>query len=350
MLLRGSWSGAFRAPNLVTINEDIVARQNTRTDWACVYAADNGGDPDQDTLSCRYSTQRIAQGSQSLIPESSDNRSLGAVATPFEGLTLTVDTWWTEKEDTIGLLGEENHSLLDLLMRINAGTANCGGAVGNPALVRGEPDDDEIEIFGAAGICPAGRIAYVDDRYANLDRRTIHGTDYGIYYDAETRFGDLTLSHQMARLRHFQQDPGGDSALLLAARDDGVIPANYPVAGFQDLVRQNGNPKWKTSTRLRWHYKAWSASLSSLYVGDFVQRSLTLDDGTEWVVPSMRTFNAYVAYRFDVGDDLSGRIRLGGLNVTDERAPLADRYFGYFADMHQDLGARYYLEFRADID
>ena len=349
ILLRGSWSGAFRAPNLVTINEDIVARQNTRTDWTCVYAADNGGDPDQDTLSCRYSTQRIAQGSQSPIPESSDNRSLGAVATPFEGLTLTVDTWWTEKEDTIGLLGEENHSLLDLLMRINAGTGNCGG-VGNPALVRGEPDDDEIEIFGAAGICPAGRIAYVDDRYANLDQRTIHGTDYGIYYDVETRLGEFSLSHQMARLRHFQQDPGGDSALLLAAKDDGLIPGNYPVAGFQDLVRQNGNPEWKTSTRLRWRYKAWSASLSSLYVGDFVQRSLTLDDGTEWVVPSMRTFNAYVAYRFDLGDEMSGRIRLGGLNVTDERAPLADRYFGYFADMHQDLGARYYLELRAEFD
>ncbi|MYK46357.1 MAG: TonB-dependent receptor plug domain-containing protein [Gammaproteobacteria bacterium] len=350
LLIRGSWSGAFRAPNLVTINEEIVARQNTRTDWTCVYAADNGGDPDQDTLSCRYSTQRIAQGSQNLIPESSDNRSLGAVVTPLEGMTFTVDTWWNEKEDTIGLLGEENHSLLDLLLRIENGNSNCGGAVGNSAIVRGEPDDDEIEIFSAAGICPAGRIAYVDDRYANLDRRTIHGTDYGIYYEAETRIGEFSLSHQMARLRHFQQDPGGDAGALLAAQAAGVLPSNFPIAGFQNLVRQNGNPKWKTSTRLRWGYRRWSASLSSLYVGDFVQRSLTLDDGTEWVVPSMRTFNAYLAYRFDLGGDSSGRIRLGGLNITDERAPLADRYFGYFADMHQDLGARYYIEFRAEMD
>ncbi|MDE0036541.1 MAG: TonB-dependent receptor [Gammaproteobacteria bacterium] len=350
LLLRGSWSGAFRAPNLVTINEEIVARQNTRTDWTCVYAADNGGDPDQDTLSCRYSTQRIAQGSQNLIPESSDNRSLGAVVTPFAGMTFTVDTWWNEKEDTIGLLGEENHSLLDLLLRINNGNSNCDGFAGNPAIVRGEADDDETEIFSAAGICPAGRIAYVDDRYANLDKRTIHGTDYGIYYEAETRFGEFSLSHQMARLRHFQQDPGGDAGALLAAQEAGILPGNFPVAGFQNLVRQNGNPRWKTSTRLRWGYKGWSASLSSLYVGDFVQRSLTLDDGTEWVVPSMRTLNAYLAYRFDLGDDLSGRIRLGGLNIADERAPLADRYFGYFADMHQDLGARYYVEFRAELE
>ena len=190
----------------------------------------------------------------------------------------------------------------------------------------------------------------MDDRYANLDKRTIHGTDYGIYYDAETRFGEFSLSHQMARLRHFQQDPGGDAGVLLAAQADGALPGHFPVAGFQNLVRQNGNPRWKTSTRLRWRYKGWSASLSSLYVGDFVQRSLTLDDGTEWVVPSMRTFNAYLAYRFDLGDDLSGRIRLGSLNITDERAPLADRFFGYYADMHQDLGARYYVEFRAELE
>ncbi len=32
ILVRGSWSEAFRAPNLITINEEIVARNNTRTD------------------------------------------------------------------------------------------------------------------------------------------------------------------------------------------------------------------------------------------------------------------------------------------------------------------------------
>ena len=348
LLLRGSSSGAFRAPNLVTINEEIVARQNTRTDWACVYAAENGGDPDQDTLSCRYSTQRIAQGSQKLIPESSNNRSLGVVTTPIDGLTLTVDTWWIEKEDTIGLLGEENHSLLDLLRRIEQGNNNCAGFVGDPATVRGEADDDEVEIFNAAGLCPAGRIAYIDDRYANLDTRTMLGTDYGIYYDADTRFGSFSFSHQMARLREFEQDPGGDSAVLLAAQEAGTLPAHFDVGGFQDLIGRNGNPEWKASTRLRWHYNAWGASLSSLRVGEFVQTSLTLPDGTEWVVPSMRTINAYVYYRFDIAN-LSARIRLGGLNITDKRAPLADRFFGYFADMHQDLGARYYVEFRAEL-
>ena len=349
VLFRGSWSGAFRAPNLVTINEEIVARQNTRTDWACRYAAEFGGDPDQDTVSCRYSTQRIAQGSLDLEPEHSDNRSFGVVLEPTDGLTLTVDAWSVEKEDTIGLLGEENHTLLDLVLRVENGPANCAGFVGNPAISRAQADDDEIAIYTTAGLCPGGRIAYVDDRYANLDKRTQEGVDAGVYYDFETPIGEFGFTYQISMLKKFRQDAGGAAAVLLAAQDAGIIPGNYPVTGFADLVRRNGNPQEKVSTRIRWRLGDWSASLSTLMVGDFVQTSLTLTDGTEWVVPSMRTYNAYVDYRFDMMGDSRGRVRLGGLNVTDQRAPLADRYFGYYSDMHQDLGARYYIEFRADL-
>ena len=349
VLVRGSYSEAFRAPNLVTINEEIVARQNFRTDWACVYAVDNGGDPDQDTVTCRRSTQRIAQGSVDLEPERSANTSLGVVFEPVDGLTLTADAWSIVKEDTIGLLGEENHTLLDLVMRIANGDANCDQFQGNPAVARADPDDDEIAIYTAAGICPAGNIEYVDDRYENLDRRTVRGADYGIYYAVDTDFGKFRFSYQVAELHKFQQDAGGNAAVLLAAQAAGDLPANFPVAGFADLVRQSGNPEQKSSARLRWRHGPWGASLSTLMIGAVVQTSLTLDDGTEWVIPAMRTFNAYVDYRFNLMGESEARVRLGGLNFTDERAPLADRYFGYFADMHQDLGARYYLEFLWDV-
>ena len=145
LLLRASWSEGFRAPNLVTVNEEIVARQNTRTDWACTYAADFGGDPDQDTLDCRNSTQRIAQGSDNLQPEKSENFSAGFVLEPIENLTITADYWTIEKEDTIGLFGEENHTLLDLFFRLQAGTSNCA-SVGNPAITRDAPGVDEAAI------------------------------------------------------------------------------------------------------------------------------------------------------------------------------------------------------------
>ena len=115
---RGAWSQAFRAPNLITVNEDVVARQNTRTDWACTYAALNGGDPEQDVIDCVNSTQRVARGSEDLVSEESVNTTFGVVVDPTPWLTFTVDYWSIEKENTIGLFGEENHTVYDLLLRL----------------------------------------------------------------------------------------------------------------------------------------------------------------------------------------------------------------------------------------
>ena len=50
-------------------------------------------------------------------------------------------------------------------------------------------------------------------------------------------------------------------------------------------------------------------------------------------------------YHFDMGET-GARFRLGVKNLTDERAPLADRYFGYFADAHSDYGRYMYVDLR----
>ncbi|UHQ54133.1 MULTISPECIES: TonB-dependent receptor domain-containing protein [unclassified Microbulbifer] len=347
LLLRGSWSEAFRAPNLVTINEEIIARNSSTTDWACVYAAENGGDPDQDVLDCSYSIQRIAQGSDELEAEQSTNTSLGLVFTPLDSLTVTVDYWSIEKEDTIGLFGEENHTLLDLYYRLQNGTANCG-SVGNTAVSRGEVDPDEAGFYEAAGICAAGSIDSVNDRYANLDTRTLAGYDVGIYYDLYTDIGEFGLKYNGSFTTQFEQDAGGDAAVLVQAQQNGDIPVNYPVAGFADLIGKNGNQEERHSVQLNWRYDQFGASLSGFRIGDFYQDSLTLEDGTRYVIPSMTTYDATVDYRFDYAG-ASNRVRFGVKNLTDERAPLADRYFGYFSDAHSDYGRYYYLSLKSSF-
>ena len=350
LLLRGSWSEAFRAPNLVTINEDIVARNNTRQDWACTFAADFGGDPDQDTLDCINSTQRIAQGSTELEPEQSTNTSIGFVLTPLEGLTITADWWSIEKEDTIGLFGEENHTLLDLALARAAGNGDCANFVGNPAVNRDAPDPNEVPFFDAAGICPLGPIRFIDDRYANFDTRTVSGYDIGIYYNFDSAIGTFNIEYIGSFLDEFEQDAGGDAALLLAAQQSGDIPLNYPVAGFADLIRMDGNQEDRQRATVRWRGGDFGASVSGYRVGDFYQSSLTLADGTRWEIPAMTTYNATVTYWADgLFGDVDARFRLGVRNFTDERAPLADRFFGYFADAHRDFGMSYYLDVRLDF-
>ncbi len=344
-MLRGSWSEAFRAPNLITVNETVIARNNTRTDWACRYAADFGGDPDQDTLDCVNSTQRRAEGSKELKPEESDNSSIGIVLTPIENFTVTLDFWRIEKKDTIGLFGEENHTMLDLLARVEAGTSNCAAFDGNPAVVRDVPGEDEAAIWLAAGICPGGDIEFIADKYANLDTRKVEGWDFGVYYDLPSRIGDWRFTWVGSIYTKYLQEPGDLATQLVDAQANGTIPANYPIDGLGDLIRRDGNQEQKMNARLRWDKGPWGASLAWFYLSDFYQSSLTLSDGTQYVIPSHSYYNFSADYAFDLWNSET-RVRFGINNVSDERAPLADRFFGFFADAHRDYGRSYFIDVR----
>ncbi|MDN3653927.1 TonB-dependent receptor [Thalassotalea ponticola] len=346
VLVRGSWSEAFRAPNLVTVNEDIVSRTNTRNDWVCQYAADFGGDPEQDTLDCSNSIQRTAQGSDQLKPEQSENTSIGLVWTPTANLTLSLDYWSIEKEDTIGLFGEENHTLLDLVYRLEQGNQGCDTAGFNDAVQREAVDDGEAEFYQAAGICAAGPIKFVNDQYANLDKRTVKGHDIGVYYNIDTEFGTFDFKYNGAFLDKYEQKAGGLAQRLVDAQASGLLPANYPVDGFADLVGKDGNQDERHSAKFRWYNDNWGFSLNMFKIGSFYQSSLTLADETRYVIPSMTTYNTSIDYKFAVSG-VDSRIRFGINNLTDERAPLADRYFGFFSDAHNDYGRGYYVEVKA---
>ena len=125
MYLRGSFSTAFRAPNIIQVNEKTVVRSGTRYDRAAfqvnaVQSVDNVIDSDS-----RYTIQRMATGAAGLDAEESDNTSIGVVLTPTDNLLVTVDTWTIEKDKTIGLFGRENQTVNDMLLRFANGTNNC---------------------------------------------------------------------------------------------------------------------------------------------------------------------------------------------------------------------------------
>lgn len=352
LLLRGSWSEAFRVPNLVTVNEGDFARSNTNDDFVCLYV-----DPNEDTFDCRYNMQRTAGGSDELVPEKSDNTSIGLVFDATEYLTFTLDYWSIEKEDTIGLFGEENHTALDLLALIEAGAGNCANPAGNPRVVRlpgSTLEADELALFTAAGICPVGDVTIVNDSYANLDVRKIKGHDIGVYFNYETSAGEFVLSYVGSRLDEYEQTPGPAATALFEAQAAGILPPDVSIEGFGNLVRVDANPRWKQTARLSWRRNDWAAAVSGLYVSDFIDSGLTLAGGIQegviqYVIPSMMTFNASVDYRFETFGNTDARVRLGMNNVLDERAPLADRSFGYWADVHRDIGRSYYIDVKLDF-
>src|SRR6056300_1183217 len=228
VLIRGSWSEAFRAPNLVTINEAQVARSNTTNDPSCLFV-----DPTESVLDCSYGVQRTAQGSALLQPETSDNTSIGLVIEPIEGLTLTYDRWRIEKDNTIGLFGEENHIALDLLRRLSSGASNCSAVTTNSAVVRDTAiNPDALPLFAAAGLCPFGDVARVEDNYANLDTRTVEGYDIGIYYEVDSSLGSFSVRYVGSFLDTYDQEAGGFASELVEAKASGILPQSLPVVGF----------------------------------------------------------------------------------------------------------------------
>ena len=349
MYLRGSFSTAFRAPNIIQVNETTVVRSGTRYDRAAfqvnaVQSVDNVIDSDS-----RYTIQRMATGAAGLDAEESDNTSIGVVLTPTDNLLVTVDTWTIEKDKTIGLFGRENQTVNDMLLRFANGTNNCDSFAGDPLVVREAPDEGDAAGFAAAGVCPFGDIKYIQNDYTNMALRTVEGTDVGVYYSLETDNGSaFDVRYNGTYLDKFEQKASGDFAALQAKKDSGEIPESIPLKGFGDLLGKDGVYDEKHSIRVSWDKGPYRVSLTGLKKGSFVQTSLGLKDGVAYVVPSMTTLNLTMSYDFEVRDN-KAKIRFAVKNLEDERAPTADRYYGYYADAHSDYGRNYYVDFQLNI-
>lgn len=311
-------------------------------------------DPTQSVaeLDGTYLMQRGAGGSDQLIPEQSTNTSFGVVLDATKNLTFTLDYWSIEKEDTIGLFGEANHTALDLLMRIEAGASNCSSNIGNSAVIRNDTStlpQEALDLFAAAGLCPVGSVIRVEDVYKNLDKRTVTGHDFGAYFTYDTGIGTFDVTYNASFLDKFTQTAGPNAQEIIDAKEAGTLPASVVLEGFGGLIRQDANPESKQSIRVGWRRNDWGASISGTRISDVIQTSLTLDDGSEWVLKPMMTFNASIDYRFSVFGDTDARVRLGAVNMFDKRAPLADDYFGYNGDVHRDLPRSFYLSMKLDF-
>ena len=349
LLLRGSYQTAFRAPNLVTVFEDVVARNNSRTDSLGKYVG-NGKDlkdpldSDNILFDIERSVQRVARGSDQLEPEESTNHSIGLVIDPIDNLTIILDKWKIEKDNSIGLFGEENHTTLDLLMRLEGGPSEC---TGNPSVERSPADPSTASFFAAKGLCNAGEVIRINDVYVNLDTRTLGGTDLTVQYDFFTNFGDFGFKYQLSKTDEFSQTAGGNVSKIIAAAEAGKLPG-IVISGFSDLLGINGNFEEKSVLTAFWDYGDLRISYSSTEVGEFEDADIRLSDGSKWIIPDMQTQNVTFSYGFDLANK-PAKLKFSVRNFEDERAPLADGTYGYYSKVHEDTGRNYYLELRVKL-
>ena len=311
-------------------------------------------DPDEDELDCSGTVQQFRIGSPDLKPEKSESFSYGVVLNIRENLTLTADFWEIEKEDTIGLLGEDNQTLLDALLRVGeqANGISCENIVGNPAVIRGPVEDlsdEAIALYEVASLCPAGNALRVEETYVNLDTRTVQGRDIGLYWEWDGSWGEFGFRYLSTQLTEFEQKAGGVATLLLAEQTLSTIGRSLeeaPIRGFYDLLGVDGNLERKDSVRASWRNGDWRVYLTGNRYGEFVQ---VLLNGDEFPIDSMTVLNMNVGYHFDLAD-MDARLRFGVNNLTDERAPLADRPYGFYSTQHGDMGRYYWLELQVDVN
>ena len=339
--IRGSQQDTFRAPNMITINEQVVVRNNTRNDAATLYAVNLGIDTDD--ADGRYSVQRQAVGSSNLIAEESENSTIGLVLQPTDNLTITYDVWSIDSTNTIGLFGEDNHMLLDLFLRLQSNDINnCGAVISNPAVLRQAPDNPDS--FLAAGLCPFGLAERVEDNYANLNDRSVEGNDLGVYYDVDTALGSLSVKHQVSMLTKRDQLYGETLSTLDTAMQDGALPMTA-INGFGDLLAVDGAPKRKSYTSVRFRRGDWALGINQNARSSVFESFTVARAGEMWEVAPFKTRNVYADYYTDYNDaDL--RIRFGVNNYGDERAPLAASRMGYFEDLDNNLRRNFYVDFR----
>lgn len=345
---RGSYSEGFRAPNLEQVNAQIVTRGNTRTDWVRCEADLRAGRI-ADFGDCNQNVVATARraGNPDLKPETSQNFTIGAVFEPqflpdtMGDLTFTVDYWAVDQKGIVGVFGGGNALALDYLLRLQGSS--------NPDVVRADPTADDIADFAGTGLDPVGEVQYVDDQYRNLAPQEARGVDIGAVWSlSDTPAGDFRLSFNAARLTKLSRGALSGVDTLLAARETGEINPGTDLTDTEDLVQQNGNPKWRFSSSLTWSLDRVKLGAHVRYVGSIYDTSLTLD-GEPYLTDSHTVVNLYGEYDFKDKGFGNTRLRVGVRNLFDNQPPIADETFGYRGTLYSAVPRYFYVNIKIQI-
>ncbi|MBY9068118.1 TonB-dependent receptor [Hyphomonas sp. WL0036] len=333
--IRGAYSEGFRAPNLEQVNATIITRGNTRTDWVMCEADYRAGRiaSFNDCNASVVATARRA-GNPNLKPEESTNWTVGAVIQPqglpdFAGnMTFTADFWSIEQTGIVGVFGEGNALIVDYLNRVQ-GTSNSN-------VVRLDPTADDIARFAGTGLTPVGQVQYVDDLYQNLQPQSVEGVDLGFIWNLDgTRIGDFDFSLNASRLLKYERGVSPDIQALIDARASDLINELTTLPEGEDLIEQNGNPKWRLSSSLTWSYNQFRVGANATYVSGVDDTSLSAGLGNYYRVDDHTLVNLYGQYSFEQDGLLANsRIRIGARNLFDKDPPLADETFGYMGSLY----------------
>lgn len=344
MMLRGSWSQGFRAPNLEVINTSTLDRVNGGFDYVlCDADVRSGRATNFSSAVCNVSVLRRSGGNPNLKPEESTSWSFGAVLSPKLGdglgkITFTVDRWKIQQKNVVGLLDYQNALNLDYLLRTQGSS--------NPNVIRRDPTADDIARVAGTGLAPVGELLYVVANFQNLLPVTVQGIDFNLdYFLPTTSVGTFSLNVNASRLISYYVDAPAGVQQVIAGQAAGEINAGVPIQGGGDVIGRDGQPRWRLSATFDWSLGPWKIGAFTQYIDSVYENGVRDASANPWTVKGQTTVNLYGQYTFKNDGPLNGTtVQIGARNIFDKDPPLASG--GYLSSLYQPQARYWYTSLK----
>ena len=308
LLARASFAQVFRAPTITDLFLGATANApqfsdpcegaidgadaDTEIDPTAQYpfladvcenvANDGSFTSDQGQVTGRFIGNSLPTGAGGLKPEEGDVLTYGVVFQATQDLSLNLDFWQYDLEDTI--------EFLDVGTIADA----CGGALNAPAAFR-TAACNLINRFSD------GQVNFIDQPAFNLGTAEAKGFDVGVKYSMpETQFGRFRF--------------GLDATNFMSFKRNG-----NELAGEFD--RQDGNfTEWRAQGMIDWNFMNWNALVMPRWLSglDVKDADGAIDDVT-LKIPAVTYLDVSVGYTLP---GINTQVRLGVDNLTDEDPPL----------------------------
>ncbi|BBN81903.1 TonB-dependent receptor [Pseudoalteromonas sp. A25] len=265
------------------------------------------GVPDGFTPSLAWQRANIPgsnEGNKELVPETSNDYTIGLIITPsfVEDLTLTLDYWSFDISDAIELLD------------INTAIQYC--------YDNGSYCDKFTR--GANFEIQEGWIG----QYENLANYNTSGLDLEVNYVLRTEFGQFRWNTTATYLEEYKYNPTG-----LPADVDDLI-GSYKDLGNDPSIF----PRWKARNTITWNYDAFELQVATDYTHSIVlDKNWTVEDNNYNDVPSFIKWD--VTGNYQATDELN--VRYGVLNVLDQSPPRRPNVYNRPA--LYDMGRKFFL-------
>ena len=235
LVVRGTWSEAFRAPSL---SELFLGNSDSFQTLQDPCNGGGNGAPGCAGVSDSYQQpnpqiRTTVGGNANLQPEEAESFTYGFVYSPsqIEGLSITFDVFDIEVENAVSTVGAQN--ILDACAE--TGTTFC-------SLIERNSGGVVTELFNGL---------------VNLGGQTTSGFDYNVAYNFETEFGDFRVNwdgtYVDERTSIFVDPVSGTST---AENEAGK-------AFDRDIV-----PRLRTNLAVTWSYEDWTANYLVRFIGN----------------------------------------------------------------------------------